>query len=65
VAAVQPRPGAEIDVEQMTAFLKERIAGFMVPSRWFVQDEPLPRGATGKILKRQIRDSIMGTQSAP
>jgi long-chain acyl-CoA synthetase len=61
VAAVQPRPGATIDLEQMAAFLEERIARFMVPTRWFVRDEPLPRGATGKILKREIRDEVLGT----
>ena len=60
-AAVQPRPGATVDLEQMASFLEERIARFMVPTRWFVQDEPLPRGATGKILKREIRDRILGT----
>ena len=60
VAAVQPRPGATIDLDHLTAFLEERIARFMVPTRWFVRDEPLPRGATGKILKRQIRDQVLG-----
>ncbi len=59
VAAVQLRPGAELDLDHMAAFLKERIAGFMVPTRWFLRDEPLPRGATGKILKRQIRDELL------
>ena len=42
VAAIQPRPGATIDLEQMAAFLEERIARFMVPTRWFIRDEPLP-----------------------
>lgn len=58
-AAIQPRPGATIDLEQMAAFLEERIARFMVPTRWFMRDEPLPRGATGKILKREIRDQVL------
>jgi long-chain acyl-CoA synthetase len=60
VAAVQPRVGTTIDLDQLTAFLEERIARFMVPTRWFVRDEPLPRGATGKILKRQIREQVLG-----
>jgi long-chain acyl-CoA synthetase len=62
VAAVQPRPGATIDLDQMRAFLEERIARFMVPTQWFVRDEPLPRGATGKILKREIRDQVLADQ---
>jgi acyl-CoA synthetase (AMP-forming)/AMP-acid ligase II len=58
-AAVLARPGATIDIDQLIAFLQERIAKFMVPTRWFVRDEPLPRGATGKILKREIRDQVL------
>ena len=45
-------------------FLEERIARFMVPTRWFVRDEPLPRGATGKILKREIRDQVLADEPA-
>jgi long-chain acyl-CoA synthetase len=62
-AAVLPRPGATIEVEHMQAFLEERIARFMVPTRWFVQEAPLPRGATGKILKREIRDQVLADET--
>jgi long-chain acyl-CoA synthetase len=48
----------------MQAFHEERIARFMVPTRWFVRDEPLPRGATGKILKREIRDQVLADEPA-
>ena len=57
-AAVLPRDGATLDPVQLMAFLEERIARFMIPTRWFVRDQPLPRGATGKILKRQIRGEV-------
>jgi long-chain acyl-CoA synthetase len=57
--ALQPKAGMTIDPDELDAFLRERIAGFMVPSRWFVEDRPLPRGATGKILKREIRDNVV------
>ena len=59
VAAVQPAPGTTLDLDELTSFLAERIAPFKIPSQWFVRDEPLPRGATGKILKREIRDRIL------
>jgi long-chain acyl-CoA synthetase len=59
VAALQPTPGKTIDIDELTAFLAERIAPFKIPSQWFVRDEPLPRGATGKILKREIRDLVL------
>ncbi len=57
--AVQPRAGVSIDLDEMTGFLRERIAAFMVPTRWFVHEAPLPRGATGKILKRDLKDEIL------
>ncbi len=62
-AAVQPVPGASLDPDQLSAFLAERIASFMVPTRWFVRDQPLPRGATGKILKRALRDEVATSTS--
>jgi len=59
VAALQPTPGKTIDIDELTAFLAERIAPFKIPSQWFVREDPLPRGATGKILKREIRDLVL------
>ena len=59
VAALLPTPGKTIDIDELTAFLAERIAPFKIPSQWVVRDEPLPRGATGKILKREIRDLVL------
>ena len=59
VAAVHPTTGTTLDLDELTAFLAERIAPFKIPSKWFIREEPLPRGATGKILKREIRDRIL------
>jgi long-chain acyl-CoA synthetase len=63
VAAFLPASGVEIDLDELNAFLKERIAGFMIPSQWFVHTEPLQRGATGKILKRELRAQILAEQA--
>ncbi|MEI7622328.1 MAG: class I adenylate-forming enzyme family protein [Actinomycetes bacterium] len=59
VAAVQPAAGTTLDTDELTAFLAQRLAPFKIPTQWFVREEPLPRGATGKILKREIRDRIL------
>lgn len=59
VCALLPREGATIDTDELTQFLAARIAPFKIPTQWFVRDEPLPRGATGKILKREIRDRVL------
>ena len=61
-AAIVPRAGREIDAEQLTDFLKGLIAGFKVPTRLFVFDDPLPRNPAGKILKRQLRDDVTANE---
>ena len=52
-AAVALRPGAEVSEEELREFAKSRVAAYKYPRRiWFVEE--LPKGATGKILKRAI-----------
>ncbi|MDA8374578.1 MAG: class I adenylate-forming enzyme family protein [Actinomycetota bacterium] len=55
-AAVYPQPGKGLSAEELRSFLSGRIASFKVPSEIFILEEPLPRGATGKIVKRDLRD---------
>jgi long-chain acyl-CoA synthetase len=57
--AVVPKAGQQIDPEELRSFLRERLAAFKVPSRLEVTPEPLPRNASGKILKRSIRDALV------
>jgi len=45
-----------IDEAELRAFLEPRLARFEIPRYVHFQDEPLPRIASGKILKRQLRD---------
>jgi len=55
-AAIVPKPGIDLDVEQLRAYLSEHIAGFKVPSIVEIKSDPLPRNAAGKFLKRELRD---------
>ncbi len=57
-AAVYVRPGHDLTVEALQAHVAERLAGFKVPSVVRIVHEALPRNAAGKILKREIRDSL-------
>jgi len=52
-AAVALKAGAEASPEELQAFVKERVAAYKYPRHvWFVGE--LPKGPTGKILKREI-----------
>jgi long-chain acyl-CoA synthetase len=57
-AAVYLRPGVTLTAEELQRHVGERLAPFKVPSRVLVLDHPLPRNASGKILKRQLRDEV-------
>ena len=59
-AAVVPKLGATLRPEELRAHVAARIAAFKVPSIWQVRDARLPRTATGKILKRALRDEVAG-----
>ncbi|MGV1048448.1 MAG: long-chain-fatty-acid--CoA ligase [Solirubrobacterales bacterium] len=52
-AAVVLHEGERLEPEEVSAYVEERIAAYKYPRRvWFLDD--LPKGPTGKILKREI-----------
>jgi long-chain acyl-CoA synthetase len=52
-AAVALKPGAEVTESELRGYIKANIAAYKYPRHvWFVEE--LPKGATGKILKRAI-----------
>ena len=53
-ALVVLRPGGRVTAEELTAFARERLAGYKLPRSVDFVDE-LPRTATGKVLKRELR----------
>ena len=53
-----------IPAEDLRAFLEPRLARFQIPRYIFIAEEPLPRIASGKILKRQLREEAVGRVSA-
>jgi fatty-acyl-CoA synthase len=53
-AVCVPKPGMQVDVESVMAWARERIAGFKVPRSVDVI-EALPRNASGKILRKDLR----------
>jgi acyl-CoA synthetase (AMP-forming)/AMP-acid ligase II len=55
VAFVVPRPGVEVDADELVAWAKEHMANYKVPRRVFVVDQ-LPLNASGKVLKYELRE---------
>ena len=51
------RPGSELTDEQVRASLTGKIANFKIPEVITIVSDPLPRNASGKILKRQLRET--------
>ncbi|WP_408058129.1 class I adenylate-forming enzyme family protein [Streptomyces clavifer] len=57
-AVVRLRAGAVVPVEELRARVGLTLAAFKVPALVLVTQEPLPRNATGKILKRELRGQV-------
>ena len=55
-AAVVLVPGAELGEDDLAAHLEGRLARYKHPRHVWFLDEPLPRNANGKFLKRELRD---------
>jgi long-chain acyl-CoA synthetase len=48
------KPGQRLSADELRAFLSARLANFKIPTRIAFTDEPLPRNAPGKMMKRQM-----------
>ncbi|MFT5202424.1 MAG: long-chain acyl-CoA synthetase [Candidatus Aldehydirespiratoraceae bacterium] len=56
--SVYLRHGMTLTDDELSAFVRERLANFKVPTVIVIRDEMLPRSAQGKILKRVVRDEL-------
>jgi fatty-acyl-CoA synthase len=57
VAFVVQAPGAQARADDLIAFCRDRLAGYKRPSRVIFIEE-LPRNASGKVLKRDLRELV-------
>ncbi|MEZ5248443.1 MAG: AMP-binding protein [Ilumatobacteraceae bacterium] len=57
-AVVRVREGSTLSADDVRAHVGERLAAFKVPSQVWISGDELPRNATGKVLKRQLRESL-------
>ncbi len=61
MAVVVPRPGEPLTVEALNEHCRERLAGYKRPKR-IVLIDALPKNASGKILKRELRTRFDGAE---
>ena len=64
-AAVVLKKGETLDAADLKAYVKEQVAAYKYPRKvWFVEE--LPKGPTGKILKREIQvpEQVAATASS-
>ncbi|MFA1710115.1 class I adenylate-forming enzyme family protein [Peribacillus frigoritolerans] len=59
-AIIVPRPGQKIEIDQLEAFCREHLAGYKIP-RIVRFVDALPRNASGKILKFELRKNFKVT----
>jgi long-chain acyl-CoA synthetase len=60
---VMIKEGESLTVGELQSFVGERLAAFKVPSVVTIVTEQLPRNASGKILKRDLRDALLDGRS--
>lgn len=55
LALIGPTPDADVNAEAIVAACRASLADYKCPKYVVVRDEPLPRGMSGKVLKRELR----------
>jgi long-chain acyl-CoA synthetase len=62
-AVVQLSDGSTTTEQELKDHVSQHIAGFKVPVEIDIRDEPLPRNANGKVLKRDLRIEMAARQA--
>jgi acyl-CoA synthetase (AMP-forming)/AMP-acid ligase II len=55
-AVVVPAPGQRLTSEELAQWCAGELAYFKVPAHWDIRTEPLPRNASGKVVKQVLLD---------
>ncbi|MDX6215159.1 MAG: hypothetical protein QOG99_743 [Frankiales bacterium] len=63
-AAVVARPGAEVELDELKQFAKDRLRGSKTPVR-IVLWEALPRTDTGKLIRRHALERLLAETATP
>lgn len=58
-AVIVRRDGSTLDEAALQEYLKGNLASYKIPSTVWFRDEPLPRNANGKFLKKNLRTEMI------
>lgn len=58
-AVVTLKPGSHVDEAELAAFVRERLAAFKVPTKFWFYSSELPRNPAGKVLKKELREELI------
>ncbi len=58
-AAIVLMRGVRLDIAELESFLRGRLAGYKCPRRFEWWEGPLPRTASGKLLRRVVREQLV------
>jgi long-chain acyl-CoA synthetase len=58
--AIVLHPGHELGDGELATFLADKLAKYKIPSKIWLREDPLPRNASGKFLKRDVRAELIG-----
>jgi len=64
-AVIVLRPGRTIEAEEIARHVALRLARYEVPTKIFFRSTELPRNPQGKVLKRELRQSLIEQQDRP
>ena len=57
-AVVSAATPGQLSADELREFLRERLAAFKIPRYIWFLDDALPRNASGKFLKRELRERL-------
>ena len=58
--AIVLKPGHSLDADGLREFLSASLAKFKIPTKVWFREEPIPRNANGKFVKRELRKELIG-----
>ena len=63
-AAITIKPGTAVSLSDLRNYLSKTLAPYKIPRHILIVDQ-LPKGLTGKVLRRQLRQDFKSTDNAP